>query len=129
MTTNIRDYCRQKNISTSRLSELTGIPYSTVNDIVNGKTDINNVRYGHVKSIARALSLSVDELEDLFVSKAAPATDYTVVVRNKCYYIEFAGRKTYLCKINSQSSYYIDEIARWQYEKFKQEEVLREWTE
>lgn len=124
----MKEYCRKKHISISRLSELTGIPYSTLNDIVNGKTDMDNVRYGYVKSIAKALNISLDELEGLMGGYRAINCDYMITVRNKSYYLEFEGRKTYLCKVNELNSYYIDELARWQYDMQKQEKMLSEWA-
>lgn len=51
-----------KNMSKYRLSKITDIPYSTLNDIVSRKTDIMNCSVITVYKIALALDVSIETL-------------------------------------------------------------------
>ena len=54
----------QKGMSLYALSKLSGIPYMTINDIVNGVTPIAKVRFSTVLSLARALGVSCESLSE-----------------------------------------------------------------
>ena len=125
-------YLTDNNISVKELSQKTRIPYSTLNDIVNGKTDINRVRYGYIKTLAKALELSLEEFDELFTRKESVKEDYrfTINVKNKSYYLvcENAPKPIYLCKVNELNSFYIDTIAKWKYDEIQREKALFEWN-
>ena len=61
----IKELLRQKNISIYKLAAISGIPYSTLNDIVNHKVDISNIRAGIGFKLANILNISMDELYKL----------------------------------------------------------------
>ena len=52
----------QKHISLYEVSKSTGIPYSTLSDVVSGKTDILNMKTGSVLCLARFFGVTVEEL-------------------------------------------------------------------
>jgi len=58
----INQLLTNKNMSKYRLSKLTSIPYSTLNDIVSKKTDIMNCSVSTVYKIAQALDVSIEIL-------------------------------------------------------------------
>lgn len=58
----INQLLTNKNMSKYRLSKLTNIPYSTLNDIVNRKTEIMNCSVNTVYKIAQALDVSIETL-------------------------------------------------------------------
>ena len=58
----LKELLKDKNLSMYRLSQLTGIPYSTISDICSGQTDIVNCSAGTVYKIANVLSISMEEL-------------------------------------------------------------------
>ncbi len=126
-------YLIDNNISVKELSQKTRIPYSTLNDIVNGKTDINKVRYGYIKTLAKALGLSLEEFDSLFAQKESVKVDYkfTINVKNKSYYLmcEDVEKPVYLCKVNELNSFYINTIAKWKYDEIQRREVLSEWNQ
>ncbi len=126
-------YLVDNNISVKELSQKTRIPYSTLNDIVNGKTDINKVRYGYIKTLAKALGLSLEEFDSLFALKESVKVDYkfTINVKNKSYYLmcEDVKKPVYLCKVNELNSFYINTIAKWKYDEIQRREVLSEWNQ
>ena len=59
----IKQYLKQKNLSIYKLAALSGIPYSTLNDIVNHKVDIANIRAGIVFKLANILNISIKLLQ------------------------------------------------------------------
>ena len=108
--TMLKDYLKSQKLSISRLSQMTGIPYSTLNDIVNGKTDLDRVAYGSVKRLAAALSQPITNLE-LLCGKALIIDDtYSVIIKNKAYYLSDSKshQLRYLFKINPLNSEYLD---------------------
>ncbi len=127
----MRDYLKKNKISVSELSKRTGIPYSTLNDIVNGKTEINNIKFQYVKSIAEALNLSLDEFDRMFSGKTIVQVDLgiKVVVKNKCYYLvcELCDSPEYICKVNELNSYYVQTMAEWKYAELKRREAMKNW--
>ncbi len=52
----------------TKLSKISGIPYSTLTDIVNQKVDIKNVKAGILFSLAECLNLSMNQLYTLCCS-------------------------------------------------------------
>lgn len=59
----IKQLSKIKNISLEELSEISGVPKSTVNKIINGVTE--NPGYKTILSLAHALSLTADEFIEL----------------------------------------------------------------
>lgn len=122
----LKTYLKKRNISTYKLAADIQEPYSTINDIVNGKKSLEDCKFGLVKKIAAYLELSLDELSEL------GNTSYTITselvdergilyVKSKKYCLEFSYLdKIYdveLCKVNENSTYFIKEIARYELEK------------
>lgn len=58
----LRDALKKKNITIYRLAKESGLPYATVNDICNGKANLENCSAETVYKIARALNVSMEEL-------------------------------------------------------------------
>ncbi len=58
----IEELLKEKNISLYRLSKLSGVPYSTLADIVSGHTSMDSVSAGNLAKISRALNVSMDSL-------------------------------------------------------------------
>ena len=61
----LKDYLSTHNISIYSLSKRSGISYSTLNDIVNCKVEIANVKSGILYSLAKVLEISMDENKTL----------------------------------------------------------------
>ena len=84
----LKDYLREKNISIYSLSKRSGIAYSTVNDLVNGKVDIANCKVSLLKRLSEQLGMSMDSMysicsgEERFL-KNRYGCNYMVNVRNK----------------------------------------------
>ena len=132
----LKQYLQQKNLSIYKLAALSGIPYSTLNDIVNYKVDIANIRAGIVFRLANILNISMDELYELCTKQIAIylegyATKGIVNIKNKKYVLEFQyHNKEFtdeLCPVKKEATMFIESIARWQMEKlisdFEREEM------
>ena len=58
----IQDALKKKDMSIYLLSKISGVPYATVNDIVNGKSQLDKCSAGTVYRLARALGVSMEDL-------------------------------------------------------------------
>ena len=58
----INELLREKKISKYRLSRLSGVPYTTINDICTGKTRIEKCSAETIYKIAKVFSISMEEL-------------------------------------------------------------------
>lgn len=133
----LKDYLHEKGISVYSASKGTGIPYSTVNDLVNGKVEITNCKVSLLKRLSEYLAMTMDDLysicseEDLSL-KNSYGCDYKINVRNKSYYVEFMYDskpvEIELCKVNRDTTYYIDEIAEWRSEAYIRERRMEEFV-
>lgn len=59
---NIKEYLRENHISVREMSVITSIPYSTLNDIVNRRVNLEECQYRTLKKIAAFLKISIEEL-------------------------------------------------------------------
>ena len=53
---------KNENLTMYECSKRSGIPYSTLSDIIKGKTPIERVSSGHLRALAETLRLTMDEL-------------------------------------------------------------------
>lgn len=61
----LKDFLAEKGISIYHAAKESGISYSTLNDIVNHKVDIANVKSGILHALASVLQVSMDQLYDI----------------------------------------------------------------
>lgn len=122
----LKEYLTTRNLSIYSIAKSSGISYSTLNDIVNGKVEIANVKSGILYALAQTLGISMDELfalckDDIRVCLERYHVEGFVEKRNKKYYLHFAYKsKEYqyeLCPIKKESSMFINSIALWEMEK------------
>lgn len=62
---NFKELLKTKNISGYALAKNTGIPYATINDLINGKTVFQNVSLKHAIAISDYLKINIRELSKL----------------------------------------------------------------
>ena len=72
------------------------VPYSTLNDLVNLKLPVENIRAGQLKSIADALMLKwTNYIIYVYIEKKVFSERYNVygdvLIRQKSFYIVFAN--------------------------------------
>ena len=58
----LKDYLNEKKLSMYKVSKEGGIPYSTLNDLVNGRVEIENCKVSLLLQLANYLGLSLDEI-------------------------------------------------------------------
>ena len=123
----LKEYLAEHGISMYSLAMKSGVPYSTVNDLVNGRIEIEQCRAGILKRLADALSVTMDDLyrlcdSDLSVYSEERKKDIRIRVKNKTYYAEFEDRgkpvRLEVCPVNNDTSYFIRSLAKWTAEEY-----------
>lgn len=138
----LKTYLAERNLSVYGLAKSSGISYSTLNDIVNCKVEIANVKAGILYTLAQTLGISMETLyelcrDDIVVCSVRYDTRGFVSRRNKKYYLRFEyGHKEYeyeLCPVKREASMFINSIALWEMEKhladFEMEEAYDLYVE
>lgn len=122
----IKDYIKSKHLRISEISRSSNIPYTTVNEIINGKIDIDRVQVGTALKIAAACGLEFNELYAMCkdTSTLPKIEDGLIRIKNKSYYLaydigEYSG-EMYLCKVNDTNTRYIKDMAEWSVNDIKQ---------
>ena len=132
----LKDYLNSKGITTYALAKSSNIAYSSLNDLVNGKVVIDNCRVAMLRALCSSLEMSMDELYDICSGEerlvgTSYGNDVRVNVRNKSYYANFEYKdepvELLLCKVNEDSSYYIDNIAAWRAEEYIRNRRMKEF--
>ena len=122
----LKEYLKTNNVSIYSISKRSGIPYSTLNDIVNCKVEIENVKAGIVYALAKTLQISMDRLyelcrNDIIVRSGKYNIDGVVSKKNKKFYLCFEydhkEHEYELCPVKKEASLFIYSIALWEMEK------------
>lgn len=58
----LKEYLKENNMTIRHLSQITGIPYTTLYDIVNDRVALEDCQYKTLRKIADCVNTSVDEL-------------------------------------------------------------------
>lgn len=133
----LKEYLNGIGKSIYALSKESGVAYSTLNDLANGKVEIESCKVGLLSSVARALGLSLDETFALCrPGRQAVMTSYgtetSIRVRNKSYFAEFEYdgvlTEIELCRVNEDTTFYISEIAKWRSERYIRDRRMAEWN-
>jgi len=112
----------EHNISMYRLSKESGAAYSTINDLANGRVDVDNCKVSLLFQLANALKLTMDELyavchRDLTVYSNTYDTEIKVSVKNKTYYADFdyEGVSSHIkvCEAGADYRVFAKELALW----------------
>ena len=112
----LKHYLKERHISIRSLSVETGIPYSTLNDLCNGKTDVDRTSFGVIKTICGALQMTLDEfvaLTDRDETFPQPDHGGRIIVRNKCYYLDTndGAEPERLCKVTPLNTRFVIDMA------------------
>lgn len=132
----LKEYLKNHGISIYALAKRSAVPYSTLNDLANGKVSIDNCKVGILKSLSCTLGLSMEELYEkcLGGDQMSVDTDWGVradiSVRNKSYYVQFVYKELpveiELCKVSRDTTRYIDGIAKWRAEGYIRDQRMKE---
>lgn len=131
----LKHYLQENNRSIYALAKECNMSYSTLNDLVNHKTPIANLKSGHLFSLSKALQMSMEELYQMLSFSPIIMSEKhhvagSVQVKKKAYYIvvEQGGvdHERYLFPVNAQSSKYLSTIAGWQLDEMLDEIKMEE---
>ena len=131
----LSQYLKDRNISLYSLAKTSGIPYTTVSELANGKVSGSNCRGQVLHAIASALEISMDELYSMCAEHMSVICGHGTVVdievRSKQYYICFdCGSERVeiaLCKVSPDSSFYINEFAVWAADRYLSEKAVEDF--
>ena len=124
----LKEYCSKNSISAYSISKACSIPYSTVSDLLNGKTELSRVAFGTVCKIADFLQISLDELRKMCIKeqRLQMTPSYSIIIRNKRFYLQVDDSRLYLCRVSKLNSLDIDDIARWRAQEYFLEKKMKE---
>ena len=125
----LKEYCQKHKITAKALAEQCGIPYSTVNDLLNKKTELGRVSFGAICRISDYLGLNLDEFRGLFGEQPDETKQNDapqIIARNKQYWLLWEGEKVRLCKVTALNERFIEDIAAWTLRDLKVRKQLEE---
>ena len=125
----IKQLIKSKKFDIKSLSAKAGIPYSTLNDFVNGKTSIYKMQFGYVKKLSELLGVTIEELEKSVNEEQIHSEYGDIIIKNKSYYLKYEQQREpiYLCKVNQFNKDYVQTLAEWEYAYQKQSEAEEKW--
>ena len=124
----LKEYLTKNKISMYALSKESGVPYSTLNDICNGKVTIENCKAGVVKRLSGVLHISMDEFYEICSMQEESIRieeyniDAKVFVKAKRFHslFEYNGKPVDIdiCKVNETNKEYVGEFAEWSVKEY-----------
>ena len=93
---NFRELLETKKVSGYALAKNTGIPYSTISDLINGKTVVQNVSLRNAIKISEALNIKIDVLIQL---DAKPLIEFRYFRNNILHELKRLDVQAFLNKV------------------------------
>jgi len=118
----LKEYLKNKGISMYSLAEKSKVAYSTINDIANGRVDIENCKAALLRNISTALGISMDDLydickRDISVHSDKYDVDIKVYTSNKnyraVYIFEDIQYDIFVCKTGADYIPFVRDLALW----------------
>ncbi len=100
----IDDLLEEKNLSKYQLSKLSQVPYSTINDICNKKTNLKNCSGETLYKISKVLDVTIEDLIE-----SSMRCDFDLFKSNVCHKLKFLGDIDFIISIlenNEINEYY-----------------------
>lgn len=117
----IKQQLKKLNLSIYACAKRSGIPYSTLNDIVNGKTLIENCAASIAVKLAHTLNLTVEELLIRFSSKVGQLEyrpDFSLFKSHVCHDVRREGNLDFIIKTLDSNSIHLYWERGWFAEAF-----------
>ncbi len=111
----VHELLEEKSVTKYRLSKNSGIPYTTICDICNGKTKIENCAAGTVYRIAKQLGVSMEALLEPDSEKRGSFELYKSAV---CHRVKESGDIDFIIKTLEQDEIRINYQRGWYAESF-----------
>lgn len=110
-----------------KLAKLSGVPYSTINDLANNKLLVENLRAGQLRAISKALNLTMEEVYEVCrfekIVNTKNALKGRIIVKNKEYYVRFMDLddkivEERLMPVKREATIAIDSVAEWAIDEY-----------
>ena len=82
----LREYLNKRNISIYKLAQDSKVPYTTLNELVNGKKGVSDCKIKTIENISKALDISIETLLDILKEKDIYLSNSWEENKNKIYY-------------------------------------------
>lgn len=89
----LKDRLIEKNMSAYRCSRLSGIPYTTLNNLLRGKTKLSRCSAGTLYRLAKVLDVP---MEELLLESAEYRSDFETFKSNICHHVKDEGDLDFL---------------------------------
>lgn len=89
----LNDLIQEKSLTKYRLSKLSNVPYTTINDICSEKADIRKCTVDTVYKIAEALGITIEELLEPYYT---PRPDFEIFKSQVCHQLKEKGDVDFL---------------------------------
>ena len=128
----LKELCKEKHLKVKDLADICDMPYSTMNDITNGKRDILDVSLRTCLKITNALGISLDQLIASDPLERLRSKGVNVYVRNHnyCYIPEDEKASPIrICKVNQLNTFFLEDMIKSkQLEIERRKEAEKAWT-
>lgn len=84
----ITEFMKKNNISIYQLSKNSGVPYTTINDLYKGRTNITKCSVETIYRIAKEIGVSMESLIEPYLE---PRTDFELFKSNVCHRLKEEG--------------------------------------
>lgn len=132
----LKDVLKEKNIKTAYLAKCINEPYMTVNDLVNGRVNIEECKVKLLKEIAEFLGITMEDAFKLCdVNKEIYSEKYDlkakIVVTRKKYYVTFVyenvSYQIELGKVTEITSMFIMDVALHEMEELISQKEMEKY--
>lgn len=82
----LKEYLKIKKLSVYKLAELSNVPYTTLNELINGKKRIDDCKIKTIENIAKALNISIESLLQLLNNKNKVLSNSWQENKDKVFY-------------------------------------------
>lgn len=96
----LRDFMEQKRITKYRLSKNSGLPYTTVNDICEGRAQIEKCSAETIYKLAKALDVSMEALIEPYVNRPS----FELFKSNVCHKLKELGDLGFIADVLSSGN-------------------------
>lgn len=92
----LNEWMEQRKITKYRLAKNSGIPYSTVNDLCNGKTQLEKCSAETIYKLAKELNLTMEELLEPYIHKRV---SFELYKSNVCHRVRDSGEINFMIEV------------------------------
>ena len=128
----LKELCKSRHLTVKKLANICDMPYSTMNDITNGKRDILDLPLRTCLKITYALGISLDQLIASDPLEELRSKGFNVYVKNHNYFFIPDDPETEpirICKVNQLNTYFLEDMIRSkQLEMARRKEAEKAWT-